>query len=82
MRVNACGDRDRRGYWPLGATLALEYPREVIETSNPAEQHPLCKERQKEVPLPEHYGEVSIQEVKKKQPLTMTEWQHEIVWQL
>lgn len=46
-------------------TLALEYPqlsRGVIETSNPAEQHPLCKERQREVPLPEHYGEVSIRE--------------------
>lgn len=68
MQVNACGDRDAYRYWPLGVTLALEYlqlSREVIETSNPAEQHPLCKERQREVPLLEHYGEVSVREGKK-----------------
>ena len=41
-------------YWPRGQTLARavrEYAwlcREVIETSNPPEQHPLCKERQRE----------------------------------
>lgn len=71
MQVNACGDRDRRGDWPLGVTLAREYSRlstEVIETSNPAERHPLCKERQREVPLPEHYGEVSFREGKNKSP--------------
>lgn len=66
MQVNACGDRDRCRYWPLGVTLALHLSREVIETSNPAEQHPLCKERRREVPLAEHYGEVSICEGKKK----------------
>lgn len=74
VQVNACGDRDWSRYWPLGVTLALEHPqlsREVIETSNPAEQHPLCKERQREVPLAEHYGEVSIWEGKKK---TLWQW--------
>ncbi|GAA6075428.1 uncharacterized [Tachysurus ichikawai] len=51
VRVNACGDGDRSRDGPPGVTLALEFSRlsaEVIETSNPAEQHPLCKERQRE----------------------------------